>query len=539
MRPSAPGRARTLRDFAHYDFGGGINIQDSPQKLADTDLTSAVNVNLSTDGDLVQRLGVIATGSGAPAAPGFGARGLFRFVQRIVNGAVVGGPTGAGITQMIKQVGSTLYDATTGAMIGTAGQLGGGAQDMSCVQVFDPMHINGPTDILVICVGSAAGAGPFAYDGTQLYNFNAAPTNVAGARWCTVINATLWFGNVYGQPNLVVAAYVNQPENTPGYNTFAMSGPVTGLGVLGSGLQSSLAVGLPTGLSLISGFTPNSFTVNEVPMSDGVTGGRTMITVDGILYFVGDSGIYRYDGQSFTEISRKVRPWLLNDPRARDYPMNGDRTLSWAMYYNRRIYFWYVSLPTPTTTPQLATALVWDLLREGWTIYQSQIAFGAGCVVTAVPNASAPEQVQVVGQADAICYLFDYLNIGTDQVTDNGIPYVSSWMSKFFKIGDPGTAKRLLRIYPEVFATTLGTTFTITTDYGAQVNTLQLTARPFTWDAGMWDLFQWGTLVQAYYKKRFDVNIQGEAFAFGITNSALTPYRFMGLSGRFSQASKN
>jgi hypothetical protein len=560
---------RKLFDFSQYDFGGGINIQDSPQKLADNDLSQAVNVYLSTEGDVLSRRGVNLTGASFPANTPMGSRGIYRFYQEIASGAI------STFRQTIQQVGSTLYDQTTGNVIGTVGQLGTGALPMSCERIFDPSH-NGGTDILVICVGSSGG--PFAYDGTTLYNLDATPTTVTGARWCKLLNNILWFAGLPGQPNLVAASGIGQPESTPAYNTFALSTPVTGLGTLGIGLQAVLVVGLVSGIALLSGFTPVSFIEQDIPMNDGVIGGRAMITIDGILYFIGNFAIYKYDGSSFQEISRKVRPWILNDPTEIDYPMNGDRMQSWAMYWNRRIYFWYISNPTNSGNTKLNTALVWDLDRQGWTIYSSAIGFGAGCLINA-PGDPTPEVFVMVDQTTGNTYNFDVYLVGQSSfnATDNGQSIASTWLSKFFKIGDPGSEKRVLRILMEVFFYQFNGAVQIVTDYG-QTTLVQEIPLAYNanaeWDSSSWDQFDWASIGAGYSKTRIDVNIQAEAFAFGIVcpnpNPPPTPiqtqtgmdilteqgaeidtetpspgnlpygtYRCMGFTGRYSQMPKN
>lgn len=531
-----------LVDFSQYDFSGLLNIQDSSQKLKDNELTSAVNVYGSTEGDLLLRRGVKQTG--APFfSVGLGARGLYRYAPKITAGAVTT------LVQTIKQLNGTLYDADNGGLIGTINQLSptGNAQSMSCEQMFDPSH-KGGSDILVICTGDG---GPYAYDGSSLYTLPSGPTIITGARWCKLINAVLFFGGFESEPNLIVASYVNQPENEPGYNTFSMSSSVVGLGVIGEGLQTTLAVGTVRGITLISGFTPDSFIVQEIVSLDGVQAGASMICVDGVLYFIGNYGIYRYDGQSFNEISRKVRPWIVGDPQFQStYPMNGNRSMSWAMYWNRRIYFWYASNPAlgSNLSKTIYTALVWDLTLQGWTIYQSSIAFGAACLLNATSDPD-PEQLIIQDQVNGIHYLFDVYEDSSLNVTDNGATINSAWLSKYYKIGDPGTEKRLLRLYPEMFTyNTFNGYLQVVTDYGAATNIVEITTPSSTaslWGKAIWGINLWGpgSGVGAYSKYRNDVNIQGEAFAFGIVTPYVTGstplYRFMGLTGRYSQVPKN
>ena len=537
MRTLPVSNSRRLTDFEQYDFSGGLNIQDSPQKLADNDLTQADNVYLSTEGDLIVRKGIKANGVPVAGAV-FGARGVFRFYQRLKNGAVTT------FKQTVMQVGSSLYDADTGTLIGTVGQLGVNAQSASFAQVFDPSHAGGPTDILIIATGSG---GPYVYDGTALTNLNAAPTSVAGALWLQEVNSVVFYGGIPSQPNLLVASYINQPTNTPGYATFAMTSAITGLCTLGVGAQTSLVVGYNQGISLITGFTPNSYIQQDIPHSDGVLSGQSMINVDGYLYFIGNFGIYRYDGNTFTGISRKVRPWILNDPLSQTHAMNGDRTGVWAMHYDRRIYFWYASGQGASSTYS-NTALVWDVVLEGWTTYVCQaLPLGAGCLLNA-PGDPTPWSFQVIGQGNGQKYAFDVYDDSVFSVSDAGLTITSAWQTKYYKIGAGGTKKRLLRFYTELFSYNFNGVFSVITDYGTSttsVQTLAASTGNSTYDTAVFDVSTFANEL-SYFKTRSDTNTQGEAFSFGVispppgtTPPTLTGYRYMGVTGRILQGTKN
>jgi hypothetical protein len=554
MQLSKPKRGRQLVDFSHYDFGGGINIQDSPQELADGDLTQATNVYLSEDGGIEMRRGLTSASAainGASVAPL--SVGIVRFYQSIYNGTPVNN------SSTVMQYGSSLYTVSggTATMVGTAGQLGTNALPMQTVQVYDPQHGTGGSTILIICVGG--GAGPFVWDGVALttYTPQTGGTSVTGARYVAVVNDVVFFSGITAQLNLIVCSIAGFPTQTPGYNTFTTSSEVQGLGTLGVGLQTSLVAGLVSGLVLVSGFTPNSFYQQEIPTDDGVQAGLSMLTVDGMLYFIGNFAIYRYDGVEFLEISRKVRPWITCDPlyaSPTDYPMAGNRSYAWAMEWNRRLYFWYPEGPSTSSTT-ISTALVYDLTRQGWTIYQSALPIGAGCLFN-TPNDPSPEPFVVVNQFTGQTYNFDVFQSATNtsQVIDNASNVPSFWQSKVFKIGDPGTEKRLLRVYPELFEYMFNGVLTIVTDYGTL---LQFSIIPINeqgqsggvWDQSTWDDSTWDSGgVLNYAKARIDLNLQAEAYSFGISTpnpgnamAALpgTYYKFMGFSGRMSQVPKN
>ena len=525
MKTLAPRRKRSLADYNHYGFKGGINIQDSPQEIADDDLTSAVNVYLETNGDVSIRRGMIAKGT--PAA-GVG-KGIFRFYQEVVAGV----PTANAVT--VSHVGDTLYNADTGVAISTVGGMGTGSLPMSVTRVFDPQRAGG-TDILIICTGVG---GPYAYDGTLFYTFIPTGTTVTGARWSELVSGVLFLGGFPSQPNLVAGSALGIPESFPGYATFAMSYPVTGLGTIGVGLQSNLAVGMRQGLTLITGVNPLTYVEQEIPGQDGIVAGNSMVTIDGILYFLGEFGYYRYDGQTFTELSRKVRPWIRNDPLFQEFPMNGIRSLSWAYEYARRIYLFYASNNANGPTN---IGLVHDLITGGWTIYSG--AALSGMALMNAPGDPDPSAVVVLSAVTGQQYTFDVFADSNFNITDAGAIVNASFQSKYFKIGQVGAKKTLLRVYSETlfYGQLSYAAVNVLTDYSTAPTLLPLTLAPQAgsqWDSATWDSSTWAGTDSIYQNTRFDVDIQAEAFSFGLQAPSpihLTvpsqPWKVMGFTGR-------
>jgi len=513
--------ARDWSKFAVYGFGGGLNIKSGPQELADNELTVAVNVYLRTDGMLEMRKGITKHATSLSATP---IQGLFRFYQQVVSGAPV-----AVSAVTLAQVGGTMFNLDTAVQIGATNALGATAQPWSAVRIFDPAHSSG-TDVLVICTGSG---GPYLYDGTTI-STPAAWSSVAGARWCQAVNGILWFGGIPTQPNLLVGAQVGYPETLPATNTFAVSKPVVGMGIIGFAPQASLVVGFETGFSVISGVGPLNFYEQEIPSSDGVAAPRSMLSVDGALYFIGTTSIYRFDGTSLPQpIGIKVEPWVQNDALAPDFPMNGNRTLSWAFYYNRRVHFVYDS----GGVGHCNTMLVWDLLSQGWTVL-SGIGAAMNCAVLLdAPGDPDPHAVIIGSASSGQAYNWDVYNGTGQDVDDDGTVISSSFITKYFKIGQPGVNKRLKRVYIEIFAETFGGAFFADTDYGANSSGSVVPVigqGGAIWDSSTWDSGVWGGGALTFVKQRFDADLTFEALAFGIqTNDKNPPYRFQGTSGEF------
>jgi hypothetical protein len=458
-----------------------------------------------------------------------------------------------------------------------------------------------------------------------------------------LINGVLWFGGVPLQPNLVWGSALGGPENLPVYNEFNLSKPVTGLGLIGDDVQGALVVGFNEGHSIISGVGPGNFFIQDIPSEDGVAAGRSMVTVAGVLYYIGNTAIYRYDGSVPTPISTKVEPWILNDPLYPDFPMNGTRSQSWAFFYNQKIYFVYDSGPSGSPN----TALVWDIRRQGWTIY-SPFKFYAACLMDAPGDPDPPALVAIGATSGQVYNLDTYTlaaptpstttvaggalgsrtyfirntyvtalgesiissevsqvvaashllvvnspattgqssgwntyvsttagaetrqNGGTPialgaafteptsglvtgaalptvnphQIDDAGTVISSVATTKYFKIGDPGTPKVLMRLYPELFLESWGGSVVVITDYGSsassQIVVVQNTQGAL-WDVALWDASVWaGGAPRTFVKQRLDFNLQGEAFAFSITTSDTNPtYAIQGFSGSFVQEARS
>lgn len=533
MQTLKPARGKNLVDFAKYGWPGGINIQDPPQEIADSDLTSAINVYLDEGGAISGRLGMQANGP-VIVRSGMGT-GMYRFFQNVSGGS----PTTFKATLM--QVGGNLYNADTGQNYGSIGGFGAGS--MSCAKVFDP-DWNGGTDLLIICTGSG---GPYMFAGTGPFGglrpYATTGTTVTGARWCYALNGILWFGGLPVQPNTLAGSIAGQPSQLPGYAIFSFSSPVSGLSSLGLGLQSTLVCGLDYGVGLISGFTPNSYIEQEIIPSynqgarDGCVAGLAMCNVGGYTFIPGRYAFYRYDGMNFNEVSRKIRPWVLCDPTHPEFPMNGDRSLTWAMQWDQRLYFWFAS---NSAVPNVAFVL--DITTNGWTVYNG-VALGAAAAIDA-PGDPTPTKLMV---ADAVLgqqHLFDTYN-STDPtspwaVSDNGAVVSQSFMTKFYRIGVPGVLKRVIQSRSATLSQlATAANMCVTTnslEAGINVNQTSVTSQL---NSGLTTAAEPG-----FRNPRADWNIQGEAFAFGMTTppgqaTPVAPWRCTGITGRISQSPRS
>ena len=392
-----------------------------------------------------------------------------------------------------------------------------------------------PSDVLVICTGVS---GPYIFDGSQIYT-PAAYSAVSAARWCSSLNGIVWFGGIASQSNLVAATLVGNHIEQPN-SFFSMTAPVTGLAPLGAGALGGMTVGHYKGLSVIYGTGSANFFENDFIHSDYPDAGRTMISVDGLIFFLGSTAIWMFDGTNITRISDKVEPWILNDPLHPDFPMNGNRTLSFCWFYNNRLHFGYDSGNLGYCTAYL----IFDLIVQGWTLFFGPKLSGA-CLLDA-PGDTDPHACVVIDATTGQAYNWDQYNgLGTNGhgVTDNGNEITALFQTKYYKIEEPGCKKKIVRWYPEAFVESFTGQFTLTTDYGmvtySQVSAL--TTTQMEWDVSDWDQANWASATPVFFQPKLEVGnatgstvagiasqlsdttLEFEAISFGVQNNGSDP----------------
>lgn len=540
--------AKEPQSFAQYDYSLGLNIKKLPQQLDDRELTIALNVYLRAEGGIEMRKGIAARGALLSASPG---KGLTRFWQQVVDGV----PQPTPVKFLLAQIGGTLFNVDTGAQIGAPNALGASAKPWCVRRVYDP-DTGGGTDVLVICTGSG---GPYLFDGTTI-STPAGWAAVASAGSCEVLNGILWFGNIPSQPNLLYGTQIGHPQTLVFYDLFTMSAPIVGLCAQSTGPQAGLVIGMNTGVATLYGTGLQNWYLQDSPGQDGVVAARTMIAIDGTVYFLGREAIYAYDGLNApTPISTPVEPWILNDPLYPDFPMNGDRSTAFAWYYNRRLHVGYDSgvvgyptaylvyhLPNPNAVPGAYQGLQ-QYAPGGWTVLAGPKLMAA-CTLTAPGDGinASPLGCVVLDATRGQAYNWDVYNgQGTTghNVDDAGTPIQAVCLSKYFKIGLPGAPKKMKRLYPELFVEQFDGELQCVTDYGSsslsQLLSPSSTAQGI-WDASQWDQANWAGGTLNYFKERVDVDIQAEAFAFGIVSSDTNPpWRFVGVTGQYTQDAQN
>lgn len=496
------------QDFSVYDFSGGLNVRSAPQELADNELTQALNGYLRPDGGFESRRGMNLYKNLQQPAPVIG---LYRFAQFVMAG------NEKTHVLTLAQCNDNLWDLNQGIVLGP---LSTGGKPWSIVTASDPqanpypgIAAPGLTDVAVICDG---GKGPYIYDGTQPPYTPDGWKNAHGAKWCALVNGVVWFGGLKKFPNQVMSTgqgFVTGDsfESIAGYSVFDFGQPVTGLGVIGSGAQAQLVVGLPYGFSLIYGTGPANYTQQDVRMNnDGVVAGYTMLSQNSVLYFVGNNNAYSFNPYTSTQpttFSLKMQPWFQDDPFTPGYPMVGNRNSFFSFMYNDRYHVAYSS-EVPNV---LDTVMVYDTNVGGWTVLTLGVPIFSAALIDA-PGDPTPWATLVGGQSGHVYTWDPYTstqdalwdacawNVGVwDDSTNNTDlgANITTWVAtKYFKVGEPGSVKSLHRIYPEIqYPVFFAGTATVQTDYQLEaIFTENVTASQTnlaTWDFSLWDDTLW------------------------------------------------
>lgn len=105
---------------------------------------------------------------------------------------------------------------------------------------------------------------------------------------------------------------------------------------------------------------PSVWQWDQVPGDVGCVGPEAICDIGGALVFVGDDGIWLYDGTRPTPIAKALRQWFFNDSS----PTYRYRTIVRYDRQNERVWFFYCNSSNSTGTPD--SAVVWHKKTGKW-----------------------------------------------------------------------------------------------------------------------------------------------------------------------------
>jgi hypothetical protein len=262
-------------EFEWYmsDMRGLLDVNSSPQELADNALTIAQNVYGSFDGGVIMRNGMeahgIAFGGSNPVI------GLFELVQQVING----NPQASAVETPLAQIEGTLYNETTKAQIGATGALGVAPLPWQAQPLFDADHlITAPAPTVV---GHSSGGSLV----TGTYLISITYVDASGETLCSFdVQVTIVAPGAHG------SITVDSPPAVSGATGWNAYCSTAGGGTSTETKQNSSATAIGTN------FTITSITSGAArPSSSTVT---TIAPSDVVVICTGSGGPYIYDGNS-------------------------------------------------------------------------------------------------------------------------------------------------------------------------------------------------------------------------------------------------
>jgi hypothetical protein len=409
-----------------YDLSGGIDMGTNPFMMEDTKYTYLKNVNhnesgsLSKDGGYSTYLNKIATVTGDDL--------IFDYTDYDGN------------HEIIKIAGGTLYKggATAWATVSTG--VATANERQSAVNYLDRVYIAGASTNL------------WYYDGTTVFNGTGATglyadngnANVRG-KYLTTIGSTLYLGNVstvhktsdvvYTMPD----SHVFYDKNEDGFDTYATTSHI--IPVIGNitGIKGFRGMLLIFTESDVWQWNPATLGEAKILAHTGCVAHDTIQEIDGILYWAGKDGVYRFDGDKMPSIiSLPITNWVTNSVWRL---INGTNWANMsAGVLDGRYYLWLGTLTAALPGDGSAltnVVVVFDTYRGTWSFYDTHPVRQWATIT----NSSGNKQLLFGSNADGQTYVRDY------SYKHNTTAITSIIRTKYFDFDNPEAEKVLDNLY--------------------------------------------------------------------------------------------
>ncbi len=337
-----------------YDFSGGMDQSTNPFLLADNKFTYLKNVNHDELGTLSKDGGY----SAFRTAAGSGSDDLvFDYV------------TWAGVHTPMKISNGNLYKAEVGetdwTSVGAATTAGKRA---SAANYLNRMYIATESDNVRY------------YDGSTITTVDAdnGGANVRG-KYLATLGSIMFLGHittvhntntvVYTRPNLHVF-YNSLEEDYDTYSTtsqkFTVTGEITGM----RAYQGLLLIFTEEALW---SWNPETLAEPKILADTGCVGHDTVKEIDGILYWAGRDGVYRFTGNSMpTIISLPITNWAVNSLWRLIDGANWRSMNAGVLDGNYHLWVGNLTSALPGDSASLDDVVaVYDTYRNAWTFYDN------------------------------------------------------------------------------------------------------------------------------------------------------------------------
>lgn len=428
------------------DYSGGLNTRDAKHKILDNQATALENFVVSSDGNLVKRKG--STKYNSSAISSHPVHSLFRYYK-----------SASSFQEMLSVANSTLYKGNDGTGVWTS---------IAGITVNDHMDFTTWEDICYMFNGTDKKQ----YDGTTLSNIAGSPP---AARYAILHKDRLYVAGIDAEPNRLYFCDTNDATTWNASDFIRIDSDdgdkITGLSVL----LGAIIIFKQNSIFVLQGTDSTTFNLKRMVNYTGCIAPRTIASYGNWIYYVGNDGIYRFNGNQSQQISGFIKPDA--DAMDKTYIENAVSVISDNKY-------WVSHTTNGDTTNK--TVLVFDIISSSWTKFT-----GLEIASLAIWN-SSPDNWEIYGGSSAADGFVYKMNDGTD---DLGNDISCSFESKNFDIDVPELFKQIKQIIllAKPFATVV--TFTILGDNSRVTRRIDIdiTGSLSLWDTALWDVDNWSS----------------------------------------------
>lgn len=384
----------------------GVNLREDPGSIKDSELTSCVNFDLGRNGELTKRTGFESLSAGLLGSNAVKLIGHFYT---------------ATYSQILARIGANLYYSNDGI---SWTPIGAYAVEYG-VQYADKFLMVRRGGTVLVWTGTGT---PTAVTGSP------------GGDFCIIHKERLFVfdSTGTGQPNSRVyfsAVVVAGVPQTPDMSTAWVSTNTIDISVgdgdflVGGAIVHDLLVIFKSRTSwgiYVQGTSTGDWVVRNLDPKIGCVSKYTIKSIEGIIYFVGSTGIYRTDGTSFKSISDDLLP-VLKDRVVNITNANIDQAFFWNDVY----------LVMLQPSPSVIRYFAYYIRINGWTEWVISGGFRPAYFLEI--RAATPNTGVYAGDFNASGNSFRF---GSNIYTDVNLPYASSLETKDFDFDAPAAMKR-------------------------------------------------------------------------------------------------
>lgn len=290
MPPPKRGAINAQVESPTFDkFDGGLNIRDFWHKIADNELTVARNVRYDEGGVLRRRGGwTKLTSSVVPTAGN---------VIGVTQGAWL--ITGVLTRYIVATDGTKVYWLNSSTWTDITGAI---VMSPNANTLVSFLSMNN------LLIGFDGKNAPWTWDGSAgaiLALGGSPPTGEMGIVW----QNRVWFAGVSTARNRLYYSDAGNPSNYGASSYIDVPSPydgdeITGLAIL----YGNLIVFKRNSIYIIQGDAPENFVVSKTNASVGCVSSYSVVSVDNLVYFVSDKGLYALNLSNTKQVCYKVEP---------------------------------------------------------------------------------------------------------------------------------------------------------------------------------------------------------------------------------------